>query len=79
MVDATPDRWRTVFNAKWYPVDEVEFIVMILPQGGWDTDTVVDVEVAFDATGWLMWRELDGSAGGAFPPDKVIHVEWATP
>ena len=79
MVDSVPDRWRRVFNSKWYLVDEVEFITMVLPQGQWDLDTIVDVEVAFDSAGWLHWREVDGSAGGSFPPDKVVHVEWATP
>ncbi len=78
MVDSVPDRWRRVFNAKWYDVDEVEFIVMILPQGGWDTDTLLNVEVAFDPAGWLLWREPDQSEGGAFPADRVVHVEWAT-
>ena len=79
MVDSVPDRWRRVSNAKWYLVDEVLFVAMILPQGGWDTDTIVDVEVAYDPSGWLHWRETDGSAGGSFAPDKIVHVEWSVP
>jgi len=76
MTDQVPDRWRKSFNQKWYLVDEVEFITMILPQGGWDTDTLVNVEVAFDPYGWLHWREPDLSQGGSLAPDKVVHVEW---
>lgn len=79
MVDSAPDRWRRVHNRSWFPVDEVEFITMVLPNGAWDTDTILNVEVAFDPSGWLLWREVDQSAGGAFPPAIVIHVEWATP
>ena len=77
MADQVPDRWRTSYSAKWYLVDEVEFIKMILPQGAWETDTVGPVQIAYDAAGWLHWREPDLSQGGSFPPDKVIHVEWA--
>ena len=76
MADAAPFRWSKAFNNKWYLVDEIEFIKMILPQGAWDTDTIGPVEVSFGTDGWLYWRELDLSQGGSFPPDKVIHVEW---
>ncbi len=79
MADSVPDRWSRVFNRSWYLVDEVEFITMVQANGQWTTDTIVDVEVAFDPNGWLFWRETDQSAGGAFAPDKVVHVEWATP
>ena len=79
MVDSTPERWRAASNAKWYLVDEVEFITMVMANGQWTTDTIVDIEVAFDATGWLHWREIDVSAGGSFAPDKVVHVEWSVP
>ena len=76
MADATPFRWSKAFNNKWYLVDEVEFIKMILPQGAWDTDTIGPVQITFDTAGWLHWREPDLSQGGSFPPDKVVHVEW---
>ena len=76
MADATPFRWSKAFNNKWYLVDEVEFIKMILPQGAWDTDTIGPVQITFDTAGWLHWREPDLPQGGSFPPDKVVHVEW---
>ena len=79
MVDSVPDRWRKTYSTKWYIVDEVEFITMVLPQGSWEIDTIGPVQIAFDAAGWLHWRELDFSEGGSFPPDKVVHVEWAVP
>ena len=79
MVDSVPDRWRKASSTKWYIVDEVEFITMVLPQGSWEIDTIGPVQIAFDAAGWLHWREPDFSQGGSFPPDKVVHVEWLVP
>ncbi len=77
MADSVPDRWRRTFNAKWYLIDEVEFITAVMANGQWVTDTIGPVEVAYNSSGWLHWRELDLSEGGSFPPDKVVHVEWA--
>ena len=79
MVDSAPERWRSDSNRKWYPVDEFEFIQTVMANGQWDTDVIGPVEVAYDSSGWLHWREADISAGGSFAPDKVVHVEWATP
>ena len=79
MTDSVPDRWRRVFNAKWYPVDEVEFITAVMANGQWTTDTIGPVEIAFDPNGWLLWRDIPNGEGGGYPPDKVVHVEWATP
>ncbi len=76
MANSAPFRWSKAFNNRWYLVDEVEFIKMILPQGQWEVDTVGPVEITFDPNGWLHWREPDLSQGGSFSPDKVIHVEW---
>ena len=79
MVDSVPNRWQRDYNTNWYLIDEVEFITSVMANGQWATDTIVDVEVSFDPAGWLLWRETDGSAGGAFAEDNVVHVEWATP
>ncbi len=78
MVDTSPKRWRADYNRRWYAVDDVEFIAMILPQGGWDTGTTGPVEIAFEDSGWLLWRVPDVSVGGAFASDKVVKVVWAT-
>ena len=79
MADSAPERWRADSNRQWYLVDEVEFITAVMANGQWTTDTIGPVQVAFDATGWLHWREVDITEGGSFPPDKVVHVEWAIP
>ncbi len=77
MVDAAPDRWRRIHSHQWYPVDEVEFITMVLPNGAWDTDTIGPVEIAFEDSGWLLWRDVPANEGGGYAADKVIHIEWA--
>ncbi len=77
MVDSTPDRWRPVHSHQWYDVDEVEFILMVLPNGAWDTDTIGPVEIAFEDSGWLLWRDTVADEGGAFAQNMVIHIEWA--
>ena len=62
MVDSVPDRWRRVFNKQWYPVDSLIVISNIDPNNSYMLTSHDDVEVAFDPSGWVMWREPDQSA-----------------
>ena len=79
MVDTTPDRWRRVYNKKWYPVDSLVIISDINPNGGYMLTSHDDVEVAFDPSGWVLFREPDQSSGGAFPQDRVLGITWSVP
>ena len=76
MADQVPTRWKTTVG--WNLVDEVEFITQVaMGTGSWELDTVGPVEVAFDQSGWLLWRAEGAlTIGGAFPMDKVTHVTF---
>ena len=79
MVDSVPERWRVDSNRKWYPVDSLVIISDINPNGGYMLTSHDDVEVAFDPSGWVLFREPDLTSGGAFPQDRVLGITWSTP
>ncbi len=79
MVDFAPYRWSTTFTKEWYLVDSLIVISDIDPQNSYMLTSHDNVEVRFDSSGWVLFREPDGTSGGAFPPDRVLGIVWAVP
>ena len=77
MADVIPTRWNT--NSGWNLVDSLIVISNIDPNNSYMLTSHDDVEVAFDQSGWVLFREPDHSSGGAFPPERVLGIVWATP